>query len=121
MPHEGEDVALVLTPDGQVVVLLRPKPYAHVTVDADGLVLPAGAIYHGGILLADSGGASTVAVYDGLDAGGDLIDYFSALTSARDRGVIERGVILRRGLYVNIGSNVDAFTVFYDPVPQERD
>ena len=112
---------MVLTPDGQIVVVLRPKPYAHVSVDADGLVLPAGATYHGGLLLADSGGASTVAVYDSLAGSGDLIDYFSALTSARDRGVIERGVVLRRGLYVDLGSNVDKFTVFYDPVPQERD
>lgn len=115
----GDELVALLSSLG--IVITGPAPHAHLAVDADGRVLDAGVTYHGGILLAGSGGAATVAVYDGVDASGDLIDYFSAAASARDRGTIDRGLIIRRGLYVDLGSNVSNFTLYYDPVPQSRD
>jgi hypothetical protein len=81
--------------------------------------LPA-SVYFGGILLAGAGGAATVAVYDGKDTTGDLIDYFSAATSARDRNFIPQGIRLQYGLYVDLGSNVDHFTVFFLREPREE-
>lgn len=96
---------------------MRDWPVSHTRVDADKKVLEPGGVYHGGLLLATSGGASTVAVYDGLDADGELIDYFSVLTSAPERHFMERGLRIIRGLFIDLGSNVSAFDVFYDPVP----
>ncbi len=93
-------------------------PVGHLTVDADGQVLPPGATYHGGCLIASSGGASTVTVYDGVDTGGDVIDGFSPAQSKADRHGPGRGLILRRGLYVALGSNVTAFTVYFTPSPR---
>ena len=93
------------------------KGRGHVAVDADGKVLDAGATYYGAILKAGSGGTSTVTVYDGVSTGGDVIDYFSAAASGRDPRWLNEGIILRRGLYVDLGLNVDAFTLYYAPVP----
>ena len=89
----------------------------HLAVDADGKVLDAGAVYYGGILMAGSGGTATVIIYDGIDTDGDVIDYFSAAASGRDPRWLNEGIILRRGLYVDLGSNVDAFTLYYAPEP----
>ena len=95
-------------------------PVSHKAVDADGRVLDPGAVYHGGILQVGSGGTGTVTVYDGVNARGDVIDYFSAATSGRDPRWLGEGIILRRGLYVDLGSNVDAFTVYYEPTPRDK-
>jgi len=100
----------------------RPgRPFGHAAVQVDRQVLQRAAVYHGGVLSSSSGGASTVAVYDGLDTTGELIDYFIVLGALYgDSHVFERGVALRVGLYVDLRTNVEAFTVYYDPVPRER-
>lgn len=97
-----------------------PHPIGHLAVDADGKVLNAGAVYHGGVLIAGSGGASTATVYDGVNARGDAIDGFSPATSKSDRHPPDRGVTLRRGLYVALGSNVSSFVVYFSPEPREQ-
>jgi hypothetical protein len=91
------------------------RPFGHGSVSRDGVAFRRGGVYHGGILLASGDGASTVSIYDGVDANGELIDYFSALTSAADRHVFETGVRIREGLYVDVGSNVSKLTIFYEP------
>ena len=91
---------------------------SHTRVQVDKLVLERGAIYHGGILKADGVGAATVDLYDGLNTGGEPIDMFYAAVSQRDSRILERGLALREGLYVDIGSNVSYFTIYYEPVPK---
>lgn len=95
-------------------------PRSHLAVDADGRVLYPAAIYSGGVLVATGVGAATVAVYDGIDSSGDLIDYFYAATSQRDSRWLGEGIMLRRGLYVDLGSNVSVFAVYYTPTPREK-
>ena len=97
------------------------KPFGHLTVDADRLAIERGGVYHGGLLRTGTGETSTVAVYDGLDTGGDLIDYFDATRASYDRHVFERGIDLRVGLYVDLAPSVVKFTVYYEPpTGQER-
>lgn len=96
------------------------KPFGHLTAQVDKLTLQRGAVYHGGLLKASADGASTVAVYDGLDTGGTLIDYFSAAASAADRHVFERGLDVRVGLYLDLGANVEACTIYYEPPAGEE-
>jgi len=73
------------------------SPIDHRSIEADKrLTFPASA-YYGGVLLATGDGAATVAIYDGLDTSGDLIDYFTAAASARDRNHLSRGIPLRTG------------------------
>jgi hypothetical protein len=100
---------------------MNDKPFGHLTVDADRVAIERGGVYHGGLLLASSVVQCTVAVYDGLDTGGDLIDSFAAAGVTPDRHVFERGIDLRVGLYVDLGANVSKFTVYYEPpTGQER-
>jgi len=96
-------------------------PYIHRRMAADGLVAQRGAVYHGGVLLASAGGAATVNVYDGLDTSGELIDSYRAATSDRDVHVLEVGLAINTGLYVDLGSNVSACTIYFDlPTGAER-
>lgn len=86
----------------------------HQAIVADGPVLPGPGRYYGGLLLATSGGAATVAVYDGVSATqGELIDYFTAVASARDPRSLSYPLHVERGLFVDLGSSVSAFTVFF--------
>lgn len=94
---------------------MSDKPFGHLTVAADRVAVQRGGVYHGGILKAQ-GGTSTVSLYDGLNATtGTLIDFFTADNHLAARHVLERGIDLREGLYVDLGEDVDSFTVYYEP------
>lgn len=95
-------------------------PFSHARVKVDRQVSQRAAVYHGACLKATSGGTATVDVYDGIDASGDPIDTFRAGASDHDIHVLEKGLSLRYGLYVDLGSNVDFYTVYYEPVARER-
>lgn len=110
--------ALHQLPDGLVALVGWP-PIVSEPFQADrAMRMPAGT-YHGAVLQTGSGGASTVAVYDGQDTTGDLIDYFGSAASGHEAHFYERGIILKRGVYVDLGSNVTAFTLYYRPAPRE--
>ena len=95
-------------------------PVGHSAADADRVVLRGPGVYYGGLLLATAGGASTVDVYDGIDAGGELIDSLHAAASGVDKSWMDRGIELRRGLFVDAGSYVSACTLYYDvPTPTQ--
>jgi hypothetical protein len=102
-----------------VVGVANGFPHTSWPVNADRQELDPAAVYHGGILKATSGGTATVDVYDGKDTSGDLIDSFSAAASGYDDSWRDDGLLLKRGLYIDLGSNVDKFTVFYDPTIRE--
>lgn len=95
------------------------RAHVHRRVSVDKRVLEPAAVYHGGVLAADGVGTATVTVYDGFNTTGDPIDFFSAAVSGRDRNYMDDGIILRIGLYIDLGSNVSFFTVIYDPTPRE--
>jgi hypothetical protein len=94
---------------------MSDKPFGHRKVERDGIAAERGAIYHGGVLEASADGAANVQVFDGLDTSGDLIDYFYAATGRRSRSIFERGIDIRAGIYVDIGDNVQNFTIYYEP------
>lgn len=87
---------------------------AHEAVDADRRVAQGPGNYYGGVLLASSAGYATVNVYDGDNTNGELIASFVAGASLVDRDVRHVGVHYERGLFVDIGSNVSKFTIYYD-------
>lgn len=94
---------------------MERQPYGHQRVQADKVAQRRGSVYHGGLLLAAAGGAATVAVYDGLNTSGELIDYFSCVASGYDRHSIEAGIAIREGIYVDVGNYVSSFVLFYQP------
>lgn len=120
VPVTPFEAAVLKALDFLLVATLAGYPFAHSRVYADRQLIQRAGIYHGGLLLADGVGASTVAVYDGLDTSGELIDSFSVAASTPDRHIYEKGIALRVGLYLDLGSNVSAFTAYYDPVPREK-
>ena len=94
---------------------MADEPVGHLAVGVDRGPVREAASYHGGALKTTSGGAGTVDVYDGFDATGELIDTFQAAASDVDVHIFERGLQLRSGIYVDLGSNVSAFTLYYIP------
>ena len=110
--------ALHQLPDGLVALVGWP-PVMSERIEVDRAIrMPAGT-YHGGVLQTAAGGTSTVAVYDGQDTTGDLIDYFGSAASGHEAHFYERGLVLRRGVYIDLGSNVTAFTLYYRLPPRE--
>lgn len=89
-------------------------PVRTVVLTADSPVLQGPLIYRGGFLKATSGGAATADLYDNTAASGQPIDSFRAATSNYDRHTDPDGVWVLRGIYVDIGNNVDSFTLYYD-------
>lgn len=97
------------------------RPVGHTRVTGDGKFIGQGGIYHGGFLLADSNGAATARIIDGLDADGDVIDFLdTGAASNHDTRDFPRGVRLLYGLYVDLGSNVSQCNIYYDPPPADR-
>ena len=91
----------------------------HTRVEADRLAAQRGVGLYGGELVATSGGTATVNIYDALSAQGAPIMSFSVAASAIQRIFDPWPLAIHTGLYVDIGSNVSRFTLFYDPEGQE--
>lgn len=83
-----------------------------ITVDSP--LIRGPLVYYGGVLRATSGGTGEVEVWDGLTDATDPIDYFRAAASDRDRSIIPNGVLVIRGLFVDLVANVDRFVVWVD-------
>lgn len=89
-------------------------------VGADGAVLQGPLLYYGGLLKSSAGGTATVDIYDGTSASFPLIDSFVAAVSSRDRNALPNPIFILRGIYVDIGSNVTDFTLYFDDdVPED--
>ena len=72
-------------------------------------------IYRGGLLLATAGGAATVALYDGAAVTDEPLDAFRAAASEHDQHYLDGGIRVNRGVFVDLGANVDWFLLYFDP------
>lgn len=76
--------------------------------------------YHGGYLRATSGGTATADVLNGTSAGGQFRDGFRAVASEHDQHSFEKGIECPAGIFVDLGSNVDQFVLYYSfPEPAD--
>ena len=89
------------------------RPVVHRRVYADELVAHNGAILVGGELLADGVGAATVTIRDGLNTDAGAVFTFTAATSSYDRQNFPNPIPMRSGLYVDLGSNVSHFILYF--------
>lgn len=64
-------------------------------------------------LVAGTGGAATAVIRDGHDAGGEAVLDLAALTSSCDPRRFEPPIYLKKGLFVDVGSNVTAVLVHF--------
>ena len=97
---------------------MADKPFAHARVEVDRPLLERAAVYHGAILRAAAAGAATATVYDGLSTNGEPIDAFKCSAEEHDFHMLDPGIALREGLYIDLGDNIDFFTVYYEPRPR---
>jgi len=90
-------------------------PLRHTRITKDEPFLAGPCIYHGGFLQADAVGAATVEIFDDVGPNdGNFADGFRAATSEHDQHIIDEGLWMLRGLYIDLGANVDHFVVYYD-------
>lgn len=86
-------------------------------VEVDGRVLDAGDIFWGASIIATSGGTADFTLYDGIDSGGELLEKLTIAASSGGRVGYPFGIVLQRGLYVDIGSNVSLCRIHYQLGP----
>lgn len=72
-------------------------------------------------LTASSGGAATAIVRDGHDTTGEAKIHLAALTSATDPRFFNPPLFFRRGLYIDVGSNVTSLLVHFLPARPRPD
>lgn len=97
------------------------EPFSVHRFTADDAFLAGPVIYHGGFLKATSGGAATAEIFDDQTAE-DLHfrDAFAATASQHDQHLIDPGLRFLHGLFVDLGSNVDHFLVYYEIEDPDR-
>ena len=66
-------------------------------------------------LVAGTGGAATAVIRDGHDTGGEAVVDLAALTSSCDPRKFDPPIFLKKGLYVDVGSNVASVLVHFLP------
>ena len=99
---------------------MADTPFGHARVEVDRQLLERAAVYHGACMRAAAAGTASATVYDGLDATGEPIDAFRAAANEHDFHMLDPGVALRQGLFIDLGDNIDFFTVYYQPVRRGR-
>jgi len=66
-------------------------------------------------LVASSGGVATAIIRDGHDTSGEAKIYLAALTSATDPRFFNPPIYFKKGLYVDVASNVTSVLVHFLP------
>ncbi len=70
-------------------------------------------------LVAGAGGAATAVIRDGHDTGGEAVVDLAALTSSNDPRRFDPPIFFKKGLYVDIGSNVTSVLVHFMPAREK--
>jgi len=71
-------------------------------------------------LVATTGGAATAVIRDGHDTSGEAVVDLAALTSSCDPREFDPPIYLKKGLYVDVGSNVTAVLVHFLPAREKN-
>lgn len=82
-------------------------------VTADKKVCNGPCFLYGAALVANTGGASTAVIRDGHDTSGEPVVDLACLTSSNDPRMFNPPIYLKRGLFVDVGSNVTSVMVHF--------
>lgn len=89
---------------------------AYRRLTADQLVNEGPCLITGWSINASADGG-IVAIYDGLDTdSGAIIEQVEGLASVNNHAEQHTPILCNNGLYVDIGANVTAFTIYYIPL-----
>ena len=72
-------------------------------------------------LVAGTGGVATAVIKDGHDTGGEAVVDLAALTSSCDARRFDPPIYLKKGLYVDVGSNVTSVLVHFLPAKEKKE
>lgn len=87
--------------------------YSRVT--ADSLICPEPCFLLSVCLVADAVGAATAVIRDGHNTGGEAVIDLAAVTSNKDSRHFSTPLLFKKGLFVDVGSNVTSVLVQYLP------
>lgn len=96
------------------------KKYGYMRVTADSLICPEPCFLVSVCLVANATGASTAVIRDGHNTGGEAVIDLAALTSSKDNRSYNPPLFFKKGLYVDVGSNVTSVLVQYLPYHKEE-
>lgn len=82
-------------------------------VTADQVVCPTPCLLYMAHLAGGSGGASTAVIRDGHSTSADAVIDLAAPASGMDFVSFDPPILLKKGLYVDVGSNVTSVLVQY--------
>lgn len=91
--------------------------YTRVTVDKKVCNRPC--FLYAAHLVADTVGAATAVIRDGHDTGGEAVVDLATLTSSNDPRRFDPPIYLKKGLYVDVGSNVTSVLVHFMPTREK--
>lgn len=89
------------------------RPWRKFRLRTDAQVLSGPLVYYGAVLKATNAGAATLDIYDGTSTAGEWSDALTAGANAVAEAINPAGVRMERGIYGDLGSNVDLAVVFY--------
>ena len=97
--------------------LIFSKAVGYARLTADSLVSQGPCFLISADLIASAVGAATAVIRDGNDANSEAVVDLTAVTSYSDSRTFDPPIFLKRGLFVDVGSNVAAVLVRYLPSP----
>ena len=84
-------------------------------ITADGQAYAKPAFLYAAHLTADTVGAATAVIRDGHGTTGDIKVDLAALTSSKDNRNFDPPIYCKKGIYVDVGSNVTSVIVHFIP------
>ncbi len=96
------------------------KQLEHDLVTADKKVCNRPCFLYAAQLVGGTGGVSTAVIRDGHDTGGDSAVDLGATTSGNDSRNFDPPIYLKKGLYVDVGSNVTSVLVHFLPAREKK-
>ena len=100
-------------PGFKITTVAFVRPFQSVRLTEDHHLFKFPLVYHGALLKADGAGTATVEIYDGQNAGEEWKDSFRAAADEHDQHIFERGMEMSKGLFADLGANVDLFVVYF--------
>jgi hypothetical protein len=91
------------------------KMLEHDLVAADKKVCNRPCYLYAAQLVSNTSGASTAVIRDGHDTSGEVVVDLAALTSSNDPRRWDPPIYFKKGLFVDIGTNVTSVLVHYLP------
>jgi hypothetical protein len=97
------------------------KELEHELVAADKRVYHGPCFLYAAQLVSNTSGASTAVIRDGQNTDAEVVVDLAALTSSNDPRRWDPPIYLKKGLFVDVGTNVTSVLVHYRPAKGKKE